>query len=58
VCATFVRVKSILGVGPKVKEFIKDLFKHETWLGSVYNGLRAIVKGMTTALGFVSTSAM
>jgi hypothetical protein len=26
-CATFVRVKYILGVGPKVKEFIKDPFK-------------------------------
>jgi len=27
VCATIVRVKSILGVDPKVNEFIKDPFK-------------------------------
>jgi hypothetical protein len=57
VCST-VRVKSILGVGPKVKESIKDPFKLETWLGSVHDGLRVIVKGMTTAMGFVSTSAL
>jgi hypothetical protein len=57
VCST-VRVKSILGVGPKVKESIKDPFKLETWLGSVYDGLRVIVKGITTAMGFVSTSAL
>jgi hypothetical protein len=55
VCST-VRVKSILGVGPKVKESIKDPFQYETWLGSVHDGLRVIVKGMTTVIGFVSTS--
>jgi hypothetical protein len=27
-------------------------------LGSVHDGLRVIVKGMTTAMGFVSTSAL
>jgi len=54
----FVRVKSILGVGPKVKEFIKDPFKQETWSGSVHDGLRVIVKCMTIAIGFVSTSAL
>jgi hypothetical protein len=58
VCATFVCVKSILGVGPNVKKFIKDPFKSETWLGSVHDGLRVIIKGMTTAIGFVSTSAL
>jgi hypothetical protein len=58
VCATFVRVKFILGVGLKVKDFIKDPFKWETWLGSVHDGLRVIVKDMTTAIGFVSTSAL
>jgi hypothetical protein len=57
VCST-VRVKSILKVGPKVKESIKDLFKYETWLGSVHDELRIIVKGMTTAIGFVNTSAL
>jgi hypothetical protein len=57
VCST-VCVKSILGVGPKVKESIKDPFKYETWLGSVHDGLRVIVKVMTTAIGFVSTSAL
>jgi hypothetical protein len=58
VCATFVRAKSILGVGPNVKEFIEYPFKQETWLGSVHDGLRVIVKGMTTAIGFVSKSAL
>jgi hypothetical protein len=47
VCST-VRVKSILVVGPKVKESIEDPFKYETWLGSVHDGLRVRVKGMTT----------
>jgi hypothetical protein len=27
-------------------------------LGSIHDGLRVIVKGMTTAMGFVSTSAL
>jgi hypothetical protein len=53
-----VRVKSILGVGPKVKDSIKDPFKKETWLGSVHDGLRVVDKGMNTAIGFVSTSAL
>jgi hypothetical protein len=57
VCST-VSVKSILGVSPKVNESIKNPFKYETWLGSVHDGLRVIVKGMTTAIGFVSTSAL
>jgi hypothetical protein len=57
VCST-VRVKSILGVGPKVKESIKDPFKYETWLESIHDGLRVIVKGMITAMSFVSTSAL
>jgi len=48
VCS-IVPVKSILGVGPKVKESIKDPFKLETWLGSVHDGLRVRVKCMTTA---------
>jgi hypothetical protein len=51
-------VKSILRVGPKVKEFIKDPFKSETWLGSVHDELHVIVTGMTIAIGFVSTSAL
>jgi hypothetical protein len=48
VCST-VRVKSILVVGPKVKESIKNPFRWKIWLGSVHDGLRARVKGMTTA---------
>jgi hypothetical protein len=48
VCS-IVRVKSILGVGPRVKESIKNLFKWKIWLGSVHDGLRVRVKGMTTA---------
>jgi hypothetical protein len=42
-------MKSILGVGPKVKDSIEDPFKSETWLGSVHDGLCVRVKGMTTA---------
>jgi hypothetical protein len=53
-----VRVKSILEVDPKVKDFIKDPFKYETWLESVHDGLRVIVKGMTTTIGFVGMSAL
>jgi hypothetical protein len=52
-----VRVKSILGVGPKVKESMKDPFKFETWLRSVHDGLRVIVKGMITVIGFVGLAA-
>jgi len=48
VCST-VRVKSILGVSPKVKESIKNPFRQEIWLGSVHDRLRVRVKGMTTA---------
>jgi hypothetical protein len=48
VCST-VRVKSILGINPKVKESIEYPFKYETWLGRVHDGLRVRVKGMTTA---------
>jgi hypothetical protein len=42
-------VKSILGVGPKVKESIKNSFRWKIWLGSVRVGLHVRVKGMTTA---------
>jgi hypothetical protein len=48
VCST-VRVKSILGLGPKVKESIKNPFKWKIWLGSVHDRLHVRVKGMTTA---------
>jgi hypothetical protein len=44
-----VRVKSILGFGPKVKESIKNPFKWKIWLGSIRVGLHVRVKGMTTA---------
>jgi hypothetical protein len=44
-----VRVKSILGVGPKVNESIKNPFRWKIWLGSVHDGLRVRVKTMTTA---------
>jgi hypothetical protein len=56
-CST-VRVKSILGVSPKVNKSIKDPFKYETWLRSVHDGFHVIVKGTTTAIGFVSTSVL
>jgi hypothetical protein len=48
VCSS-VRVKSILGVGPKVKEPIKNPFRWKILLGSVHVGLHVRVKGMTTA---------
>jgi hypothetical protein len=57
VCST-IRVKSISGVSHKVKDSIKDPFKYETWLESIHDGLHVIVKGMTTAIGFVSKSAL
>jgi hypothetical protein len=48
VCSV-VRVKSILGVNPKVKESIKNPFRWKIWLGSVRIGLHVRVKVMTTA---------
>jgi hypothetical protein len=48
VCST-VRVKSTLGVGPKVNESIKNPFRWKIWLGSVHDGLHVRVKGKTTA---------
>jgi len=48
VCSS-VCVKSILGVGPKVKESIKNPFRWKIWLRSVRVGLHDRVKGMTTA---------
>jgi hypothetical protein len=41
-------VKSILGVGPKVKESIKNPFKWKIWLGSIHDRLCVRVKSMTT----------
>jgi hypothetical protein len=40
-------LKSILGVGPKVKDSIEDPF---TWLGGVRVGLHVRVQGTTTTL--------
>jgi hypothetical protein len=57
VCSS-VRVKSILGVDPKVNESIKNPFRWKIWLGSVRVGLHVRVKGMTTAYGYVSTSVL
>jgi len=48
VCSV-VHVKSILGVGLKVKESIKNPFRWKIWLGSVRVGLHVRVRGMTTA---------
>jgi hypothetical protein len=48
VCSS-VRMKSILGVGYKVKESIKNPFKWKIWLGSVRVGLHVRIKGMTIA---------
>jgi hypothetical protein len=47
VCAIAVlKLKSILGVGPKVKDSIE-----ETWLGGVRIGLHVREQGTTTASG-------
>jgi hypothetical protein len=45
------KLKSILGVGPKVKDSIEDPFRPETWLGGVRVGLHIREQGMTTTLG-------
>jgi hypothetical protein len=45
------KLKSILGVGPKVKDFIEDPFRYETWLGGVRVGLHVREQGTTTASG-------
>jgi hypothetical protein len=49
VCCYCVRVKSILGRSPKVKESIKDPFKYVTWLGGVHVGLRVRVQDTIAA---------
>jgi hypothetical protein len=49
-------VKSILGVGPKVKDSIEDPFKLVTWLGSVHDGFRVRVIGTIAASGYVSVT--
>jgi hypothetical protein len=52
VCAVAVlNLKSILGVGPKVKDSIEDPFRLETWLGGIRVGLHVRVQGTTTASG-------
>jgi hypothetical protein len=51
-------VKSILGIGHKVKESIEAPFKYETWLGSIHDVLRVRVKSMTIEYGYVSTSVL
>jgi hypothetical protein len=52
VCAVAVlNLKSILGVGPKVKDSIEDPFRYETWLGGVRVGLHVREQGTTTASG-------
>jgi hypothetical protein len=58
VCCCYAELKSILGVGPKVKDSIEDPFKWETWLGSVRVGLHVRVHGTTTAKGYVSDTTL
>jgi hypothetical protein len=45
------KLKSILGVGPKVKDSIEDPFRHETWLGGARVGLHVREQGTNTASG-------
>jgi hypothetical protein len=42
-------LKSILGVGLKVKDSIEDPFRYETWLGGLRVGLHVREQGTTTA---------
>jgi hypothetical protein len=50
VCAVAVlNLKSILKVGPKIKDSIEDPFRKETWLGGVRVGLHVREQGKTTA---------
>jgi hypothetical protein len=49
VCFCCVDLKSILRVGPKVKDSIEDPFRYEIWLGGVRIGLHVRVQGTTTA---------
>jgi hypothetical protein len=52
VCAVPVlKLKSVLGVGPKVKDSIEDPFRQETWLRGVRVGLDIREQGTTTASG-------
>jgi hypothetical protein len=44
-------MKSILEVGPKVKDSIEDLLKYETWLGGVRVGLHVRVLDTIAASG-------
>jgi hypothetical protein len=39
-----------------VKDSIKDLFKYETWLGSVHNGFHIRILGTIAASGYVSVN--
>jgi hypothetical protein len=47
--SSVVCVKSILEVGPRLMESIKNPFRWKIWLGSVRVGLHVKVRGMTTA---------
>jgi hypothetical protein len=50
VCAVAaLKLKSILGVGPKVNDSIEDPFRYETWFGGVRVGLHVREQGTTTA---------
>lgn len=48
-CYCCANLKSILGVGPRVKDSIEDSFKWVTWLGGNRVGLHVRVHGTTTA---------
>jgi hypothetical protein len=48
---TTLKLKSILGVDPKEKNFIEDPFRLETWLGGVRVGLHVREQDTTTASG-------
>jgi hypothetical protein len=51
VCCCCADLKSILGVGSKVKDSIEDSFRYETVLGGVRVRLHVRVQGTTTASG-------
>jgi hypothetical protein len=51
VCCCCATTEVYLRVGPKIKDFIEDPFRYETWLGGVRVRLHGREQGTTTASG-------
>jgi hypothetical protein len=57
-CLPCYKLKSILGVEPKVKSSIEDPFRQVTWLGSIRVGLHVREQGTTIASVHVSVTIL